>query len=128
MLLMTSLSSYSQTRSKITKDNCLVPCVTLRNALVMNEDYQSLKIHNGLTKDSLGVFIQMNNKKDELIVNKNKQISLFQDNEKKYQGTIEEKDKQISEWKRKYKKEKTLKHLGFGSTLLVIVGATILLL
>ena len=52
----------------------------------MNEDFQSLKIHQGLTKDSLGVFIQMNEKKDELIVNKDKQISLFQDNEKKYQG------------------------------------------
>ena len=35
---MTSLSSYSQTRSKITKDDCLVPCITLRNALVMNEE------------------------------------------------------------------------------------------
>jgi hypothetical protein len=128
MLLMTSLSSFSQTRSKITKDDCVVPCIALRNALVMNEDYQALKLTHGLVKDSLGVLIQMNEKKDELIGNKDKQILLYQDNEKKYEGIIVEKDKQISEWKRKYKKEKTLRHLGFGSTLLVIAGAAILLL
>lgn len=49
----------------------------------MNEDYQALKLDYGLVKDSLGVLIEMNEKKDQLIVNKDKQILLYQDNEKK---------------------------------------------
>jgi hypothetical protein len=125
---MTSLSSYSQTHSKVTKGDCVVPCATLRNALVMNEDYQALKVTNQLVKDSLSVYVKMIEKKDELIVNKDKQIVLYQDNEKKYVTIIDEKDKQIAEWKRKYRKEKTLKHIGFGGSLLAVAGLVILIL
>jgi hypothetical protein len=41
---------------------------------------------------------------------------------------IDEKDKQIAEWKRKYRKEKTLKHIGFGGSLLAVAGLVILIL
>jgi hypothetical protein len=94
----------------------------------MNEDYQALKVTNQLVKDSLSVYVKMVEKKDELIVNKDKQIVLYQDNEKKYVTIIDEKDKQIAEWKRKYRKEKTLKHLGFGGSLLAVAGLVILIL
>ncbi len=124
---MTSLSSYSQTPSKVTKADCVVPCVALRNALVMNEDYQALKLDQGLLKDSLSVYMKMNTKKDELIINKDKQIVLYQENETKYQGIIEEKDKQIKEWKRKYKKEKNAKFFSLGFSGLAVVGLILLL-
>jgi hypothetical protein len=94
----------------------------------MNEDFQALKVNHQLLKDSLTVFVKIVEKKDELITNKDKQITLFQDNEKKYQIIIEEKDKQISEWKRKYRKEKTLKHVGLGTSLIAIIGLGILVL
>ena len=94
----------------------------------MNEDFQSLKINHQLVKDSLTVYVKMVEKKDELIVNKDKQIVLFQDNEKKYQGIIEEKDKQITEWKRKYKKEKNAKFFSLGFTGLITAAGLILLL
>ena len=94
----------------------------------MNEDYQALKVTNQLVKDSLSVYVKMVEKKDELIFNKDKQILLYQDNEKKYVTIIDEKDKQIAEWKRKYRKEKTLKHVGFGGSLLAVAGLVILIL
>jgi hypothetical protein len=94
----------------------------------MNENYQALKVTNQLVKDSLSVYVKMVEKKDELIFNKDKQILLYQDNEKKYVTIIDEKDKQIAEWKRKYRKEKTLKHVGFGGSLLAVAGLVILIL
>lgn len=94
----------------------------------MNEDFQSLKITHQLVKDSLSIYVKLVDKKDELILNKDKQITLFEDNEKKYQGIIEEKDKQITEWKRKYKKEKNAKFFSLGFTGLITAAGLILLL
>jgi len=128
MLLMASVSSYSQTLSSNTKDECLVPCSTLRNALIMNQDYQLLLIKNKQTSDSLELYMLMNKKNNELISNKNSEISFYKDNENKYKETVKEKDIQINEWKRKYKTQKILKNVGFGLSGLTMIGALILIL
>lgn len=94
----------------------------------MKEDYQLLKIKNQLTRDSLDIYIQMNTKKDEIILNKDKQIELEKENQNNFKGIIVEKDNQISEWKKKYKRERTLKIFSFGVTGLTMIGAVLLIL
>ena len=94
----------------------------------MNQDYQLLLIKNKQTSDSLELYMLMNKKNNELISNKNSEISFYKDNENKYKETVKEKDIQINEWKRKYKTQKILKNVGFGLSGLTMIGALILIL
>jgi hypothetical protein len=94
----------------------------------MNQDYQLLLIKNKQTSDSLDLYMLMNEKNNELINNKNTEISFYKDNENKYKETVKEKDIQINEWKRKYKTQKILKNVGFGLSGLTMIGALILIL
>jgi hypothetical protein len=121
-----SLVSYSQKFSSITPTDCVVPCKALKNALIMKEDFESLKNQYQIKNDSIVLLQQIVTKKDELITNKDKEISLMKSNEVAYKEIIKEKDKQISEYQRKYKIGKVKQYAGMGFGLVAaIVGVVI---
>lgn len=121
-----SLVGYSQKASSITPTDCIVPCKALKNALIMKEDYESLKNQFQIKNDSIMVLQQIVVKKDELITNKDKEISLMKSNEVAYKEIIREKDKQLAEYQRKYKLGKVKQYAGMGFGLVVaVVGVVI---
>jgi hypothetical protein len=121
-----SLASYSQTHSSTTQTECLVPCRALQNALIMKEEYEMLKINHAVSTDSIRAMKQIIGKKDELISNKDKEISLMKSNEEAYKGIIKEKDKQIATYERKYKSQVVQKYAGFGFGILAAVAGVII--
>lgn len=65
-------------------------------------------------------------KKDELITNKDKEIALMKSNEEAYKGIIKEKDKQISEYERKYKIGKVKQYASYGFGLVAAVAGILI--
>jgi hypothetical protein len=63
-----------------------------------------------------------------LVDNKNKEIEIYQTNLKSQKDIIVEKDKQISTYKSKLRKEKALKFVGFGMSTLSIAALVVILL
>lgn len=128
MLLMTvSLSSYSQSLSSKPTE-CVVPCYTLKNALVMKESKDLIEKQLLISRDSIKIMSDIITEKDNLIANKDKQIELYQKNEEAMVGVVKEKDLQVGEYKKLYRREKRLKFLGFGSGLAGIGLAVFLLI
>ena len=116
-----SLVSNSQTLST-TSTECVVPCKALKNALLLKEDYDLTRTQLWIATDSIRYLKEIVVKKDELISNKDKEISLMKSNEDAYKGIIKEKDKQISEYERKYKSAKVKQYVGYG---FVVVAAVV---
>jgi hypothetical protein len=128
MLLMTmSLSSYSQSLSNKPTE-CVVPCYTLKNALVMKESKDLIEKQLLISRDSIRIMTDIIKEKDNLITNKDKQIDLYKNNEDAMKGIVKEKELQVGEYKKLYRREKRLKYLGFGSGLIGLGVAALLVL
>ena len=122
-LMMTS-SVYSQTPSN---DNCIVPCSALKNALKLKVEYDYCYNQLKISRDSISLLEIINLQKDTIILNKNKEIFLLNDN-------IIQKDKIVTEYSNRadfYKKEvvrqKRLKLLSIGSGILGVVASILFL-
>ncbi len=74
--MMTSLV-HSQTPSN---DNCIVPCSTLKNALKVKVQYDYCYNQLSVTRDSILLLDSISLQKDTIILNKNKEIILLEDN------------------------------------------------
>jgi hypothetical protein len=79
----------------------------------MHEDYLLLKTRFWIASDSIRIYQEIIENKDLLILNKDKEIYLFKSNEDSYKKIISEKDKQIVEYKRKYKNATIRQYIGF---------------
>ncbi len=117
---------YSQKSSQTSsKDSCIVPVSTLRNALVVlhqrNNCYQEIKI----VRDSVLITNQQLLLKDSIIGNNNKTINLYIDSEKKYVETVKLKESIAEEYKKAYIRQRNLKWGGFAVGALGIIFAII---
>jgi len=128
LCLTTSYQAFSQTRSTNSSEDCVVPCESLRKALIMKEDKKLLEGKFQIAKDSIKILSEVVELQKNLIDNKDKEISLFKDNQTKQQNIITEKDKQIVEYKKVIRKQKVFKLIGFGSGFVGVAAVALLLL
>ena len=117
---------YSQKSSQtLSKDSCIVPVSTLRNALVVlhqrNNCYQEIKI----VRDSVLITNQQLLLKDSIISNKNQTINLYIDSEKKYVETVKLKESIAEEYKKAYIRQRNLKWGGFAVGALGVIFAIV---
>ena len=117
---------YSQKSSQTSsKDSCIVPVSTLRNALVVlnqrNNCYQEIKI----VRDSVLITNQQLLLKDSIIGNKNQTINLYIDSEKKYIETVKLKESIAEEYKKAYIRQRNLKWGGFAVGALGVIFAIV---
>ena len=117
---------YSQKSSQtLSKDSCIVPVSTLRNALVVlhqrNNCYQEIKI----VRDSVLITNQQLLLKDSIISNKNQTINLYIDSEKKYVETVKLKESIAEEYKKAYIRQRNLKWGGLAVGALGIIFAIV---
>ena len=117
---------YSQKSSQTSsKDSCIVPVSTLRNALVVlnrrNNCYQEIKI----VRDSVSIMSQQVLLKDSIIGNNNQTINLYIDSEKKYVETVKLKESIAEEYKKAYIRQRNLKWGGFAAGALGIIFAIV---
>jgi hypothetical protein len=114
-----SLPGYSQ-KSSVKNNDCIVPCSTLRNALIVNEEKKLLEVRLNSVSDSLLIYKEIDQKQTQLINGQKKEIVLLKDNNKKYESIIEADKKIISEYKKEVKKQKTYKWIGYSTTIVSI--------
>ena len=117
---------YSQKSSQTSsKDSCIVPVSTLRNALVVlhqrNNCYQEIKI----VRDSVSIMSQQVLLKDSIIGNNNQTINLYIDSEKKYVETVKLKESIAEEYKKAYIIQRNLKWGGFAAGALGVIFAIV---
>lgn len=117
---------YSQKSSpNLSKDSCIVPVSTLRNALLVlqqrNNCYEEIKI----VRDSVSIMSQQLVLKDSIISNNNETINLYIDSEKKYVETVKLKESIAEEYKRAYIKQRNLKWGGFAVGALGVIFAIV---
>ena len=117
---------YSQKSSpNLSKDSCIVPVSTLRNALLVlqqrNNCYEEIKI----VRDSVSIMSQQLVLKDSIISNNNETINLYIDSEKKYVETVKLKESIAEEYKRAYIKQRNLKWGGIAVGALGVIFAIV---
>lgn len=128
LCLITSYQGFSQTSSKTNSENCLVPCQALRNALIMKEEKQFLDAKLKMTQDSVRILYEIIGGQNFLIMNKDNEIDLLNENQLSQTKIITEKDKQISEYKKIIRKQKLYKFIGFGTGTLGLAAVVLILL
>jgi len=117
---------YSQKNSQtLSKDSCIVPVSTLRNALIVlhqrNNCYEQIKI----VRDSVSIMGQQLLIKDSIISNNNQTINLYIDNEKKYIETVKLKESIAEEYKKAYIRQRNLKWGGIAVGALGVIFAVV---
>lgn len=118
-----TLPIYSQNVSAPSSKptQCVVPCESLRNALLVLEEKKLLDNQLSVVRDSVKILSSVISSQNELIENKTQQINLLNGNLQAQTQIIDENKKMVEEYKRLYKKEKNLKRIGFGTGILGIV-------
>jgi hypothetical protein len=106
----------------------VVPCESLRKALIMKEDKKLLEGKFQLVKDSVRILTNVVSLQTELISNKDKEIDLLKKNQQAQKGIIEEKNNQIGEYKKIVRRQKVFKFIGFGTGTLGLAAVALLLL
>lgn len=117
---------YSQKSSPtLSKDSCIVPVSTLRNALVVLHQRNACYEQISIVRDSVSIMNQQLLLKDSIINNNNQTINLYIDSEKKYIETVKLKESIADEYKRAYIKQRNLKWGGFAVGALGVIFAIV---
>lgn len=117
---------YSQKSSPtLSKDSCIVPVSTLRNALVVLHQRNACYEQIAIVRDSVSIMGQQLLVKDSIISNNNKTINLYIDNEKKYNEIIKLKESIAEEYKKAYIRQRNLKIGGFAVGALGVIFAIV---
>jgi hypothetical protein len=128
ILLMTCLmmmsSVYSQTASN---NDCIVPCSALKNALKLKVQYDYCYNQLSVTRDSILLLDSINHQKDTIILNKNKEISLLNDNIIQKDKIVTEHSNRADFYKKEVVRQKRLKLLSIGSGILGVVASILFL-
>jgi len=99
----------SQTLSN-KEEYCSVPCRTLKNALIFKNECELVKGQLVVARDSISILNNIVSRQDSLLTNKESVIFLQRENEVRYIGIIENKNK-IIEVKDKQIKQAKIKTL-----------------
>ena len=99
----------SQTLSN-KEEYCSVPCRTLKNALIFKNECELVKGQLVVARDSISILNNIVSRQDSLLTNKENVIFLQRENEVRYIGIIENKNK-IIEVKDKQIKQAKIKTL-----------------
>jgi len=99
----------SQTLSN-KEEYCSVPCRTLKNALIFKNECELVKGQLVVARDSISILNNITSRQDSLLTNKESVIFLQRENEVRYIGIIENKNK-IIEVKDKQIKQAKIKTL-----------------
>ena len=94
----------SQTLS--TEEYCTVPCRTLKNALVFKNKCELVKGQLVVARDSISILNNITAGQDSLLATQDSIIFLYRDNEVRYLGMLENKDKIIEVKDKQIKQEK----------------------
>jgi hypothetical protein len=122
--LMMMSSVYSQTASN---NDCIVPCSTLKNALKVKVQYDYCYNQLSVTRDSIVLLDSINLQKDTIILNKNKEISLLNDNIIQKDKIVTEHSNRADFYKKEVVRQKRLKLLSIGSGILGVVASILFL-
>jgi sulfur carrier protein ThiS len=117
---MGTLLMNSQTL--LNDSTCCVPCITLKKALLLKNDYTYLKNQIEITRDSVSILNSITSNQDTIIKTQDRQITLFKQNEISYKKLIVNKDEEIILFKKEIKKQKKAKIVSY------IVGGSCLIL
>jgi len=94
----------SQTLS--TEEYCTVPCRTLKNALIFKNECELIKSQLVVARDSISILNNITAGQDSLLATQDSIIFLYRDNEVRYLGMLENKDKIIEVKDKQIKQEK----------------------
>lgn len=119
--LTTIFQLYSQTPS----NNCVVPCITLRNAIKVKYELDFANSRIGLLKDSVQNLQTTISKKDTIIQNKNTEIQNLNTNLIASQGQTKEEKKRGDVYEKETDRQKRNKWIaivaGSITTLLSLI-------
>ena len=128
LCLITCSPVLSQTLSPNNNKDCVVPCESLRKALVMKEEKKLLENKFQIVKDSVFILNQVISLQGELISNKDKEIVFYVKSQEAQSQIINEKDIQINQYKKTIRRQKIYKFIGFSTSTLGIVAVVLILL
>jgi hypothetical protein len=117
-------SAYSQ---KTSNNDCIVPCNTLKNALKLKVEYDYCYNQLSVTRDSILLLDSINHQKDTIILNKNKEIFLLNDNIIQKDKIVTEHSNRADFYKKEVVRQKRLKLLSIGSGILGVVASILFL-
>lgn len=126
--LITILPGLSQKLSPNKSKDCVVPCESLRKALINKEDKTLLENKLVIVKDSITILNEVVSLQINLIDNKEKIIESLVSSQELQVNVIIEKDKQISHYKKMVRKQKIYKFIGFTTSTLGVVAVVLILL
>jgi hypothetical protein len=107
---------------------CCVPCITLKKALVVKTEKDYLKNQLGVVRDSVVILDKIIFNQDSIIKIKDAQIALYIKNESDYKQLIENKDKEVTLYKKEYKTALKQRNLGYISGFLGIISGLLIAL
>jgi len=123
-MLMLPLSS----QVLLNDSTCCVPCIALKKALVVKTERNYLKDQLGVIRDSIIILDKIIFNQDSIIKIKDAQIALYIKNESDYKQLIENKDKEVTLYKKEYKTALKRRNLGYISGFLGIISGLLIAL
>ena len=123
-MLMLPLSS----QVLLNDSTCCVPCIALKKALVVKTERNYLKDQLGVVRDSVVILDKIIFNQDSIIKIKDAQIALYIKNESDYKQLIENKDKEVTLYKKEYKTALKRRNLGYISGFLGIISGLLIAL
>lgn len=115
MICLTIISSLSSQQPSTTTDStAVVPIKALRKALLVKAERDNLKNEIIIARDSIQIQDSIIGKQDLTILNFKEQITVFRENENRFEEVIINKDSIILEKEKKvkhYKRHTTIAHI-----------------
>jgi len=109
---------YSQTASN---NDCIVPCSALKNALKLKVEYDYCYNQLKIVRDSISLLDSINCQQDTIILNKNKEIILLEDNIVQVNKIATEHEQRANFYKGEADKQKRLKNISIGGGILGVL-------
>ena len=122
------LSSYASSQTLSIDTQCCVPCATLKKALLVKTEKDYYKNQLGVARDSIVILDKIVFNQDSIIKIKDAQIALYIKNEGDYKQLIENKDKEVTLYKKEYKTALKRRNLGYISGILGIISGLLIAL
>jgi len=113
MLFLIGPLLASSQKLSVQDSSCVVPCYTLRNALMVKADCDYLKDQIQIARDSISTLNLIVDDQNSIITLQHENISILEQNEKTLIGIIENKDKEIALHKKEIRKQKVYKTVAY---------------
>jgi hypothetical protein len=113
MLFLIGPSLVNLQKLSAQDSSCVVPCYTLRNALMVKADCDYLKDQIQIARDSISTLNLIVDDQNSIITLQYENILMLEQNEKTLIGIIENKDKEITLHKKEIRKQKVYKTVAY---------------